>query len=288
MSDTSQQTTPLQSHSASKKRQLSSPLDYCEVKKSLTERMSEPQPVSMEPTVSPRIALGVEELNIIAEAIKGSFQNDLEELVKYVKAASVQSIVDGIVSALQARVLSLEQVNGDLVKENQRLANENEQLKSKIESLEFTTESLEQYSRRNCLRIAGIPENPAREDIDNVILNICKDLSVNIQKEDIDRSHRVGRPGGSKPRAIIVKFTSYRTRQLLYRSRVNLRRCGHSSVFINEDLTHQRSRLLYQSRQLFKSGAVANVWTSDGVILVKDENRKIQSVLKADDLSQFN
>ena len=66
--------------------------------------------------------------NIIAEAIKGSFQNDIEELVKSVMAASVQSIVDGVVSALQARVLSLEQVNGDLVKENQRLANENEQL----------------------------------------------------------------------------------------------------------------------------------------------------------------
>ena len=91
-------------------------------------------------------------------------------------AVSVQSIVDGVVSALQATILSLEQVNGDLMKENQRLANE--QFKSKIESLEFTTESLEQYSRRNCLTIAGILENPAREDTDNVILNICKDLST--------------------------------------------------------------------------------------------------------------
>ena len=93
-------------------------------------------------------------------------------------AVSVQSIVDGVVSALQATILSLEQVNGDLMKENQRLANENEQFKSKIESLEFTTESLEQYSRRNCLTIARILENPAREDTDNVILNICKDLST--------------------------------------------------------------------------------------------------------------
>ena len=84
-------------------------------------------------------------------------------------AASVHLIVDGVVSALQARVLSIEQVNGYLVKENQRLESENEQLKTKTESLEITTKSLEQYSRGNCLRITRIPENPAREDTDNVI-----------------------------------------------------------------------------------------------------------------------
>ena len=48
-------------------------------------------------------------------------------------------------------------------------------------------------------------------------------LGVNLSNNDFDRAHRVGRPseeqGGSKERQMIVKFTSFRARTLVYKSR---------------------------------------------------------------------
>ena len=56
-------------------------------------------------------------------------------------------------------------------------------------------DELEQYSRRNVIRIRGIPEK-AGEETDAVIRELVeKKLGVKIAAHDIVRSHRVGRKG---------------------------------------------------------------------------------------------
>ena len=50
-------------------------------------------------------------------------------------------------------------------------------------------------------------------------MTIAKDkLDIELQDTDIDRTHRIGRAPG-KPRANLVKFTSYRTRNILIKER---------------------------------------------------------------------
>ena len=86
-----------------------------------------------------------------------------------------------------------------------------------------TVNSLEQYSWRNSVRISGYPE-PYAENTEDRVVKIAKELDVDISKDNIDRSHRVGKPtqqGRSapdrvRPRDILVKFSTYNTRQQLY------------------------------------------------------------------------
>ena len=56
---------------------------------------------------------------------------------------------------------------------------------------------------------------PVTEDTDDIVLKIASDIGSDLQLHEIDRSHRVGKPGEhrTRPRDIIVKFTSYRARQ---------------------------------------------------------------------------
>ena len=97
-------------------------------------------------------------------------------------------------------------------------------LKEKNLDLENRLTDLEQYSRKNTLKIEGIEETNDENTFDTV-LNICEKLNVDppIELKDIDNCHRVGRsPTNGRPRAIIVKFSSYRARKRVYDTRLDL------------------------------------------------------------------
>ena len=67
------------------------------------------------------------------------------------------------------------------------------ELNDKIKSMEWEIDSLEQYSRRNCLLIHGIPEpsQPIVEDTDALVINVLSEkLGVHVGKAHLDRSHR--------------------------------------------------------------------------------------------------
>ena len=118
---------------------------------------------------------------------------------------------------------------------------------------------------------------------------MCKDIGLSLTDSDIDRSHWVGKPNGLKARQIIVKLTSYRSRQQVYKARSRLKASDYKNVYINEDLTKIRNKLLYDARQLLenKHSKIDGVWSADGVIIVKDTAGRIHRVLSRDDLSPF-
>lgn len=56
-------------------------------------------------------------------------------------------------------------------KEIQSLEKKINHLNSMVRKLEMVNEEAEQYSRRNCLRIYGIPES-ANENTDNIVMDV--------------------------------------------------------------------------------------------------------------------
>ena len=180
-----------------KKRQLSSPADQTELKKTkpVSEKDSTGSIVTEESeagTPPTQITLSEDNLAQISVYLRTSFESELPTLVS--------SIVEGVVSSLSEKISIL--------------SDENAQLKRRVEELEIKVERAEQYSRRNCLRVCGIPET-AGESVDEKIIEMATALDSDILINDIDRSHRLGKPRRSngqtvKPRDI--KFTSYRAR----------------------------------------------------------------------------
>ena len=144
----------------------------------------------------------------------------------------------------------------EVLEENRRLSSENELLKARVSKLESVAEESEQYSRRNSLRISNINEDD-EEDTDRVVLQIADVLNVNICQLDIDRSHRVGKPTTKRNHDILVKFATYRARQGIYRARSSLKDTTYKGVFLNEDLTRSRSKLLWEARQKVKGNLVS-------------------------------
>ena len=190
----------------------------------------------------------------------------------------------------EATAKMLEEIRS-LKEENARLQTAYESLEKRLVTAEEENENLEQYSRRNSLRISGIPE-AENESTDDLVRQLAEDLEVEISDIEIDRSHRVGRPDdgkrGKRSREIIVKFTRYNTRNKLYQVRKQLRdKPSRKTVFINEDLTRKRSKLLFDARTLVRVKALKAAYSFDGRIFVRDLDDKRHLIKSNADICQF-
>lgn len=156
------------------------------------------------------------------------------------------------------------------------LKNQQSLLANRISDLESKIDDLEQYSRRNCLLIHGVPEQTA-EQSNQVALNIIRDrLDIQITESDLDRSHRLGKRKNTddnttrRPRPIIVKFCTYGKRQHVFQTKRKLKSTG---ITITESLTAKRAELLRRTKT---HDAVKNAWTLDGIIHgITTNDRKI-------------
>ena len=155
------------------------------------------------------------------------------------------------------------------------------ELEKRVTELSQSNDNLEQYSRRNSLRIFG-KEETDNEDPAKVAFDLInKDLKLDIKVKD--RAHRVGKRTKVRtaPRPILVKFATYADRDAVYRQRTILK---GSRIFINEDLTQQRSALLYTARTFKRNTKIKDCWSHDGQILIKNNHGRVIGIKKEKDL----
>lgn len=279
--------TPISITVSSKKRELSSPEGLLDFKKnrisgfqsesegdisdlSVIESMEktgatggEVGEVGETSTHSTQITLSDTHLQKMVSLMQASFQPQMSQIIEesfYAQVSDlVNSIVQGVLQGLHNKIDSLEA--------------ENVNLKQRVLKLETALDNVEQYSRRNCLKISGVPES-TEGTTDDIVCNIARAIDVDLNINDIDRSHRLGKSpssveGRERPRDIIVKFMSYRVRAKFYKARVQTKSRGYKGVFINEHLTKARSKLLYEARRRVKSKQLKNAWSNDGAVMIK-------------------
>lgn len=146
----------------------------------------------------------------------------------------------------------------------------NRDLERRLDRATAAIDELEQYGRRNALRVSNEWPEVENENTDLLILSMANDqLGVQLEPTDISRSHRVGSSFAKKPRPVLVKFTSYRARERVFRARTKLKNSG-TNIFINEDLTKTRGQLAYNARKLKKDKAILDTWTYDCRVFVKN------------------
>ena len=126
------------------------------------------------------------------------------------------------------------------------------ELEKKVEALEVKLDDMEQYSQRNSLRVRGIPETDS-EDLNEKVTELINDklqVTPPVTLGQIDRMHRVRKKKENIPHAILVKFSTYNVRDKVFRSKKVLRTKAleaeeRQQIYINEDLTQKRSKLLW-------------------------------------------
>ena len=127
--------------------------------------------------------------------------------------------------------------------------------------LQFLIDRHEQYSRKNSIRIRGVLEETG-EDIEKLTLDtLKKELDLDVDRSEIEIVHRVGRRDNSKPRSILVKFLSHKSKDLVMRCKKKA-----TNIKINEDLAPGIKRIFNEVSSNRRFLNVDSVWTIDGKI----------------------
>lgn len=142
-----------------------------------------------------------------------------------------------------------------------------ERLMAAVRRLTYENDRLQQYTRRDSVRVFGIPSatGETAEQAEEKALKVFKDAGAHISKDDIAVAHRAGREHrGSRP--ILVKFVSRRQRNVVMKAKKSLKsKEEYKRVFVNDDITPLRARLLAYIKKL---EGVGSAYTVDGRIYV--------------------
>jgi len=181
---------------------------------------------------------------------------------------------------------------------NKNLEHENAIFKQTVASLQKqSTESeakvnnLEQYSRRCCLEIQGIPYK-YNENTEEVVVYLVKQLGINITGLEIIVAHRLAPPNDSiRYPAIIVKFRSQKLRDTICHKRWKLKDINNKTgndgfkVFINESLTKANKEVFKAALSFKKRFHYKYVWTNHGLTyLKKDQDHPATIIRRFEDL----
>ena len=145
---------------------------------------------------------------------------DYENFVECLKAAMRDtSVIEAFKEAMKEAIMVPMKSEIEELKELVAKKNENiKDLEERVKELEQKTDATEQYSRRNNLRLHGIPEQKDENLGEVVVKMLNKELQLAppLTDSDIDRLHRIGPRKSEEPRQCIVKFTNYRTRERIF------------------------------------------------------------------------
>lgn len=195
----------------------------------------------------------------------------------------IQKVVEKVIQSNAFLEKLVSAVSGKLEAELSKIVKKYEvkiaELEDKLQDTNDKLDGLEQYSRRNNLRIYGIPEN-AGENTADLVISVCKQyLNIDIGIDEVDCSHRLGKAENG-PKPIIIKFCRRSVKQLVYRNKKKLK---GSKIVIREDLTQKRISLLKEVQKKF---GIKTVWTSEGNIFVKSKDG-IKKLTSARELSNI-
>ena len=210
--------------------------------------------------------------------------SDLQKVATIVEkqlTVKIEPLVQTYVSSV------LKKTTQDLERKNNNLLKEVSHVNRKYTRMENNLDSMEQYSRRNALRISGVPEKPLK-NTDEIVVNIATAAHTSVRFSDIDYSHRAGKAKGDRPRDIIVRFVSHNAKEKLYDARTHLANSrDYSSVTIHEHLTRTRKKLLIGARKLVKENRIKKTWTQNGKVYILNLKDKRKKINKESDLDKF-
>lgn len=157
-------------------------------------------------------------------------------------------------------------------------------LQRQLELLLVGYDRHETISRKKVLLVHGMQEEN-QEQLDDKIFKI---LSVQLKLPDvkhneIDICHRLGSKS-NKTRPVLVRFTSVKFRNDVWKSKTNLKGSG---LTISEFLTKPRQETFIAARKYF---GVGQCWSADGNIIIQlpDKSRKkITSMSELQSLMDF-
>ena len=232
-------------------------------------------------------------------SIKRELKSELEALRTSIKTLTAR--VDGIeksqsfisekyesvlktLKSLNQTTNTLGKKDAELTKIADSLAERANRVEQAVYRIECAIDEVQQYSRRDCLEITGIPILP-EENPKQLIKEIGTLIDVNVEDANLAAAHRLPDTKNVKHR-LIVKFVHRDKREEMYKKRRNLigkkisnlpsvqaamglAATSSNNIHINESLTGYRKQLFGCINYFKRKNNHKYLWTANGKIMLK-------------------
>lgn len=164
-------------------------------------------------------------------------------------------------------------------------------MKDHIITLEHKCSSNEQYSRRECLEISGIPENTADTKLEDKVRDVLEKIDCNVKPKNIEACHWVKTKHGG--RRVIIKLSKRKDADKIRKNKkmlknTNLTSLGiHNPVYINDSLCRYYKSLWIKCKRLRDGNQIHSFWITNGSIRLKlSETSRVQEITHISDLEE--
>lgn len=219
------------------------------------------------------------------EDLQSNMNSQLNEFKQHMTPATDVATSGSDISFTQAVSELQKKLEAQIATVKVTIFNDLDAVRSEVSRLAATSvdhaeklDAAEQYQRRNCLLVHGVPELRDEDIVKTVVQFAGNRLDVHLKHEDIDRCHRLGPPQPTaaqvvagerrpRPRPIIVKFARYLVRADVWAVK---RRLAKTGLLVTESLTQTRLGLYNTAKEIAGN---RNAWTQDGRIIVQCPNK---------------
>ena len=144
----------------------------------------------------------------------------------------------------------------------------------------------EQYSRRECLEISGIPESVSDNALEDKIQGVLRGIDAEVDTENIESCHRL-KGKGSKGR-VILKLSKRKDAEKIKLNKKKLKNIDHRKIglsSINESLCGYYKLLWSKCKKLFLEKKIASFCVTNGTVKTQLLNDQVCSITHEVDLS---
>ena len=146
----------------------------------------------------------------------------------------------------------------------------------------------EQYSRRECLEISGIPESVSDNSLEETIQGVLRGIGAEVDTENIESSHRL--KGKEIKERAILKLSRRKDPEKIKLNKKKLKNIDHrkiglssgTKVFINESLCGYYKLLWSKCKALFLEKKIASFWVTNETVKIKLLNEQVRSITHVD------
>ena len=153
---------------------------------------------------------------------------------------------------------------------------------SKIKDMDIRLLECEQYSRRECVVISGIPGNIRDVKLETTVINILSKLDIPIKSEDISAIHRLGVSNDTRyPARVIVKFVNRKITNLCFERKdwlPDLRNTLKMNIRFYESLAQLNQESLKLCTWLFNTGKIYDHFMRNGYckIIINEKDKPVK------------
>lgn len=195
------------------------------------------------------------------EAVMKDFENHMEECFRTFKS-QIQDQLKNVFQKVNERIKNLE----ERVESCERKLLEGLGGEKEVKRIYIELNRQAQYSRKDNLRIFGLPEEKG-EDCKQAVCNLINEtVKVKISPSDISAAHRLPQTGRQRVKPMIVRLKDRSQRFEILSNRTKLRKSGKS---IAEDMTRENVILMKQAEE---SNCFKSVWFVNGKVKASNEN----------------